>query len=105
MGDDLHTYFKITTPLNVTIRTTSSYWEYLTAIKHPVMMGKEDVVKATLAEPDEIRRSKVDPSVILYYKMLERHYWVVAKHEDGTGFLITAYPVDTLKEGEIIWKK
>jgi hypothetical protein len=27
----------------------------------------------------------------------------VARREDGTGFLITAYPTDTVKAGETIW--
>ncbi|GFP22459.1 hypothetical protein HKBW3S06_01687, partial [Candidatus Hakubella thermalkaliphila] len=46
-------YFEIRTPLNVRIRTTKEYWNYIVTIKHRVMEGKEAIVKATLSEPDE----------------------------------------------------
>ena len=34
-------FFRIKTPLNVEIRTTVDYWDYIINIKHPVMEGKE----------------------------------------------------------------
>ncbi len=36
-------FFKIITPLNVEVRTTIDYWQYLIDIKHPVMKNKEDL--------------------------------------------------------------
>jgi hypothetical protein len=101
--DDI--FFKIITPLNVEVRTTIDYWQYVINIKHPSMKNKEEKVKDTLKDPDEIRLSKIDEEIYLYYKKLDKLYCVVAKHIDSEGFLITAYPTDKIKEGDLIWKK
>jgi hypothetical protein len=69
------------------------------------MHRKEEIVIETLKDPDEIRRSVIDPSVFLYYKRHDRLYCAVAKHINGKGFLITAYPNDKVKEGETVWTK
>ena len=97
--------FTIETPLKIAVRTTQSYWNYVVQVKHKLMTGKEEMVKEILRDPEEIRRSSIDSSVFLYYKRFDKLYCVVAKHEDGEGFLITAYPTDKVKEGEIIWTK
>ena len=98
-------YFEITTPLRVKIRTTKQYWDYLINIKHKVMEGKKKIVKEVLFDPDEIRKSRTDKDVFLYYKKIDKLYCVVTKHEGEEGFLITAYPTDKVKEGEVIWIK
>ena len=56
-------YFSLKTPLNIEVRTTVQYWEYLVTFKHPVMKSKADIVKSVLQMPDEIRQSKVDKEV------------------------------------------
>jgi len=68
---DEEAFFVVKTPLSVEVRTTTGYWEYLITMKHPVMKGKEDVVKAALQFPDEIRQSKTDKDVFLYYKQVQ----------------------------------
>jgi hypothetical protein len=98
-------FFAIKTPLNVEARITVGYWEYLIAIKHPVMKGKEDIVKTVLQFPDEIRQSRTDKNVFLYYKQSDKLYCVVVKHAGKEGFLITAYPTDKVKEGDVIWTR
>lgn len=100
-------YFSVKTPLNIEVRTTIQYWEYLVTVKHPVMKGKEDIIKSVLQMPDEIRQSKMDKDVFLYYKQFDRLYCVVVRHAGaGTeGFLITAYLTDKVKEGDVIWTK
>jgi hypothetical protein len=98
-------YFSLKTPLNIEVRTTVQYWEYLVTFKHPVMKSKEDIVKAALQMPDEIRQSKMDKDVFLYYKQFDRLYCVVVRHAGMEGFLITAYPTDKVKEGDVIWTK
>ncbi|MGB9714823.1 MAG: DUF4258 domain-containing protein [Thermodesulfovibrionales bacterium] len=98
-------YFKVKTPLNVEIRTTIEYWQYLVTKKHPVMKDKENIVKGTLQYPDEIRQSKIDKNIFLYYRQFDKLYCAVVKHIQKEGFLITAYPVDKMKEGERIWTK
>ncbi len=105
MGIEEGIYFAILTPLNVEVRTTVSYWNYLITIKHPVMKGQEDIVKAVLQTPDEIRQSRTDKEVFLYYRQSDRLYCVVARHIGTEGFLITAYPTDKVKEGDTIWTR
>ena len=56
---------KITTSLNIKIRTTKQYWDYLIKVKHGVMKGKERIVKEVFSNPDEIRKSKIDKDVFL----------------------------------------
>ncbi|KWT92168.1 hypothetical protein [Candidatus Magnetominusculus xianensis] len=97
--------FSVSTPLGVDVRTTAEYWGYIVTIKHPVMQGKEDVVKSVLEFPDEIRVSKTDKDIFLYYKSLERLYCVVVKHTADSGFVITTYPADKKKEGETVWTR
>ncbi len=105
MSDDL--LFQVLTPLNFSVRVTRSYWEYIVTVKHPVMTGREENVKDTLQNPDEIRVSRSDPNVYLFYKLERIRLWVcaIAKRLNGEGFLITTYPTDAIKEGTKIWPK
>ena len=99
--------FEARTPLGFTVRVTRAYWTLITTVKHPVMAGCEAEVKVTLESPEEIRRSKGDANVYLFYRSRRKRRWVcaVTKQEDSTGFLITAYPTDSIKEGEKIWPR
>jgi len=99
--------FEVLTPLDFTVSVSRSYWELIVTIKHPVMSGHESDVKETLANPNEIRVSRSDPAVYLFYKLQRRGRWfcAVVKRLGGEGFLITAYPTDTIKEGEHLWPK
>jgi hypothetical protein len=99
--------FEVITPLGFAVRVTRAYWELIINIKHPVMSGHESDVKETLAHPCEIRVSRNDPAVYLFYKLQRAGRWIcaVTKRLDGNGFLITTYPTDSIKEGEHIWPK
>ena len=99
--------FDVPTPLGFHVRCTRQYWQLITTIKHPAMAGREVDVKAALQAPSEIRQSKRDADVYLFYKAERVGRWVcaVAKRLDGNGFMITAYPTDAVKEGEIVWPK
>lgn len=99
--------FEALTPLGFRVRVTHAYWEVIIAVKHPVMTGRENDVKDTLQNPSEIRQSKSDRTVYLFYKPERMGRWVcaVTKRLGGDGFLITAYPTDAIKEGELIWPK
>ncbi len=57
--------FEIMTQLGFRVRVTRAYWDIIVTIKHPVMAGREQVVKETLEKPGEIRLSKNDPAVHL----------------------------------------
>jgi len=98
--------FEIDTHLGFAVRCTESYWSFISTEKHPVMTGKLKEVKLALSEPDEIRKSKKDENVFLFYRG-EHPRWIVAvaKKEDGFGFLITSYPADVIKVGDLVWKK
>lgn len=97
--------FDIATPLNVKIHTTRDYWEKVLA-KHPELEGKLSDIQQTLRQPTEIRRSKRDEFIFLFYSETEK-YWlcVVTKKIGLEGFLVTAYITDRIKEGETVWRK
>jgi hypothetical protein len=73
------------------------------------MADRLEEVKQTLTEPDEIRQSLSDPTVLLFYRSdaSRRKRWTcaVSKRLESEGFLITAYLTDNIKEGERIWSK
>jgi len=99
--------FEVRTPLGFRVRVTRAYWELIVTVKHPVMAGREHDVQEVLKTPDEIRLSRSDPNVYLFYKSESMKRWVcaVAKRLNGDGFLITTYPTDAVKEGERLWPK
>ncbi len=99
--------FEVSTPLGFTVRVTCAYWQVITTIKHPIMIQQENEVRKTLNQPDEIRRSKSDRNVYLFYRSQQEKRWIcaVARRLNGDGFLITAYPTDAIKEGEKLWQK
>ena len=71
------------------------------------MQGREQDVQHTLRVPDEVRRSRRDSAVYLFYRLERPGRWIcaVARRLDGEGFLITTYPTETVKEGEQVWSK
>lgn len=98
--------FEVLTPLGFSVRCTKDYWSFITEQKHPIMAGRLDQVVAALKDPDQIRRSSKDSSVLLFYRADERRWTVaVSKDQAGGGFLVTCYPSDSIKIGELIWKK
>ena len=68
MTDNNETLFEVETPLGFRVRVTAEYWNVIVTIKHPVMLGREADIQEVLRNPDEIRLSKKDPSVYLFYK-------------------------------------
>ncbi|MBF0236537.1 MAG: DUF4258 domain-containing protein [SAR324 cluster bacterium] len=107
MPESTDIFFEVLTPIGFYVRVTNSYWDLIVTIKHPVMSGCEKQVKEVLFNPDEIRRSRSDTNVYLFYKQERTKRWTcaVTKKLNGVGFLITTYPTDTVKEGERIWHK
>ena len=103
--DDL--LFEALTPLGFRVRVSRSYWELIVTIKHPVMAGRESDVKETLEHPDEIRQSRSDAAVYLFYSSERKGRWVcaVARQLNGEGFLMTTYPTDAIKEGIRVWPR
>ena len=79
--------------------------ELITTIKHPVMAAGEIRVQSALESPDEVRQSRADPEVLLFYKVEAPKRWTcaVVKRTNHEAFLVTAYPTDAIKEGVQIW--
>lgn len=107
MSDEKEVLFEVMTPLGFQVRVTKAYWELIVTIKHPIMAGREEDVKKALAQPDEIRQSKSDEMVFLFYKEEREKRWIcaVSKQTGSEGFLITTYPTDAIKEGVQVWHK
>ena len=99
--------FQVRTPLGFQVRVTRARWQFIVNAKHPVMAGREQEVRVALEIPDEVRQSRTDSSVFLFYRAEQSRRWVcaVAKRRDDHGFLITAYPTDAIKEGVRVWPK
>jgi hypothetical protein len=97
--------FEVTTPLGFTAAVNAKYWDMIVTIKHPVMKGRRQEVQETLKHPDEIRKSKSDPNVYLFYRAGRSGRWIcaVVKRLNGAALLVAAHSTDALKEGERIW--
>lgn len=97
--------FDVLTPLGFRVHVAQKYWDVITSVKHPVMSGREKQVIEVLQNPNEIRQSKRDDAVYLFYRLERPGRWLcaVAKRMEADGFLITVYPTDAVKEGETIW--
>lgn len=88
------------------VRATNDYWNKIITFKHPVMRGMETHVINTLVDPYEIRVSKSDSNVLLYYGKYRKYFvCVVVKKLNGEGFIITMYLTENIKEGSTIWRK
>jgi hypothetical protein len=99
--------FDAITPVGFHVRVTRARWELIVNEKHPAVKGRERDVKTALENPDEVRESKSDPAVFLFYKTEDPKRWICAvmKRSGQDGFLITAYPTDAIEEGTRIWPK
>ena len=99
--------FEVSTPLGFRVRVTHGYWEFIVTVKHPVMRERVTEVQDVLHTPDEVRQSRSDPTVFLFYRAEVPGRWVcaVAKRLNAMGFLITTYPTDAIKEGERVWSR
>jgi hypothetical protein len=100
-------FFEVMTPLGFRVRVSHSCWKLIVTVKHPVMAGRESDVKEVLEKPNEIRLSRSDKKVYLFYSLESKGRWVcvVTKRLNGEGFLITTYLTDAIKEGVRIWPK
>lgn len=97
--------FTVATPLGFSVRVSRAEWTTILA-KHPDLTQRVEDVKAALTAPDEVRQSRRDAAVLLFYRQeAARARWVVAvtKRREEAGVLITAYRTDAVKEGKRIW--
>src|SRR3989339_53938 len=93
--------FEVISKLGFSVSTTYVYWKVITTVKHPTLKSQEKSVKLTISDPDEIRLSKRDHMVFLFYRKIKKRYLcVVVKQLNERGFIVTAYWTDKIKEGE-----
>ena len=99
-------YFEVKSKQGILVSTTRTYWDIITQIKHPTVKGKEKELKQVLGDPDEIRVSKKDKAVLLFYRRIEKRFLcVVVRFLKIRGFIVTAYWTDKIKEGGLKWKR
>ena len=78
---------------------------------HQEMVGMEAEIEQVLQSPTEVRVSRSDQTVQLFYEYYARTRvggkWLcaVVKYLSSDGFVVTAYLTDQLKAGETIWPK
>lgn len=76
---------------------------------HPEMVGFGDAIVEALEAPQEVRLSRSDPSIRLFYRyhgntpVGAKWLCVVVKYLAADAFFVTAYLTDKLKAGEILW--
>lgn len=104
--DEGSVLFEVETPLGNTVRCSLAWWHRVLLLKHPVLEGREGDVLRVLASPDEVRRSRKDVTVLLFYRSVgTRWICAVARIDGRRGFLVTAYPTDAIKIGETVWTR
>ncbi len=80
-------------------------------LQHREMTGMAQEIERVLQAPTEVRISRSDGAVRLFYEFYARtmvgRKWlcVVVKYTPDDAFMVTAYLTDQLKAGEIIWAK
>lgn len=86
--------------------------ERLAHIKeHPEMFMHADKINETLINPDAVVKSRSDDEVNLYYKHYlglsigDKYLCIVVKFKQDDAFVITAYFTDSIKKGDVLWKK
>jgi len=80
-------------------------------LQHPEMVGMEGEIERVLQAPAEVRISRSDSTVELFYEYYTttpvggKWLCVVVKYAADDGFVVTAYLTDRIKAGECIWPK
>ena len=78
-------------------------------LQHQEMVGMEAEIERVLQSPAEVRISRSDNTVELFYEFYAQTRvgakWlcVVVKYPTDDAFVVTAYLTDQLKAGETIW--
>ena len=80
--------FVVVCVLGKRITVTEEYWQKIITIKHPSMAGRDAQVQETLTDPDEVRESRSDTRVKLYYRRYANLHFT-----------------DRIKEGATVWTK
>ena len=80
-------------------------------MEHAELVGMEDEIERLLQSPTEVRQSRSDDNVMLFYEFYTRTRfggkWLcgVVKYLPNDAVVVTAYLTNTVKAGEVIWPK
>lgn len=80
-------------------------------LQHQEMAEMEAEIERVLQTPAEVRMSRSDDSVQLFYEFYAqtlvggKWFCVVVKYPPDDAFVVTAYLTDQLKAGETLWPK
>ena len=80
-------------------------------LQHQEMAEMEAEIERVLQAPAEVRMSRSDDSVQLFYEFYAqtlvggKWFCVVVKYQPDDAFVVTAYLTDQLKAGETLWPK
>ncbi len=93
--------------LDGVVRLTEERWKHIEEKKRRGELRPDiDLITKTLEEPDEIRESKHDSGVRLYYRAHGNRWSVVViKRGLQDSFVLTAYITDRIKQGGLLWQK
>lgn len=100
--------FEVKDVLGRKIRTTKDYWLKIKTLKHRELKYGITEVKKTLTNPDEVRRSVADTTILLFAKYIKDYDILIVgvKTLNGNGFLVTCYQTtEYKKKGELLWPK
>jgi len=101
--------FKIFSKMGKVVSLDEDRWRHV--LSHPEMKDQLEGIKETVMNPDEVRESTHDPSILLFYKLYEetpvteKYLLVVIETQNREGFIVTAFFTDTMKKGGVVWKK
>ncbi|KKD35886.1 DUF4258 domain-containing protein [Limnoraphis robusta] len=78
-------------------------------LQHPELVNMEDEIEITLQNPEQVRRSRTDETVLISYRYYtgtlvgDKWLCVVVKYLENDAFVLTAYFTDQVKKGEQLW--
>lgn len=103
----LQKIYKVKSILGKEIRLTDNYWKLIYTIKHDELENRLNLVFLALTNAEQVYQKINDKGVYLYYRAINRHFvCVVTRHENGEGFIITAYLTSkTKRKGKKIYEK
>lgn len=104
MNDDV--IFSVSSVLGGTVTLTGATWDDICRRKHRDMSGRLAEVQMTVERPDEIRRSRSNQLVYLYYRVeAARRFVCVVTRSSGSGHstIATAYTTTRVKPGDLVW--
>jgi hypothetical protein len=93
--------FLAMTPTGAIVECSRERWAFIVE-KHPPLAGLLEAIRLTIEAPDEIRRSRWAPDILLCYRRRDPR-WLCAVIAPKSETLVTAYPTDAVKAGDLIW--